>query len=227
MPFSRYDTRWFMFDLPHLYFPTDAQTPNTILSKTDIPKSPKRAVPAPKEVAFSTKFRYTMQWLAEPHATELNMICAHNADAAFRKNHKKPMPSDLLVHYHYGAAAVERWGRGVDALHHPNLPRPPNPLPVPMGPTKAIHDRTTTIQKRAEASGAGAAGAGNVAAGEASGSGQMQDSQEKGQARWDADDVMLYFWGNSQAAMERHRKKQEEIDQNMERWRQGVPSLSI
>lgn len=182
MPFSRYDTRWFMFDLPHLYFPTDAQTPNTILSKTDIPKSPKRAIPTPKEVAFSTKFHYTMQWLTEPHATELNMICAHNADVAFRKNHKKPMPSDLLVHYHYGAAAVERWGLGVDALHHPNLRRPPNPLPVPMGPTKAIHDRTTTIQKSAEASGAGAAGARNVAAGEASGSGQMQDSQEKGQA---------------------------------------------
>jgi len=150
------------------------------------------------------------------------MTCAHNVDAAFKKHHKKPMPSDLLVHYHYGAAAIERWGHGVEALNRPDLPRPPEPPPVPMGPTKTLHDRADTIRKRAKASGAGAAGAGNVAAGEASGSGQMRDSEGKDQARWDADDIMLYFWGNSQAATERHRKKQEESGQNMEKWRHGV-----
>jgi hypothetical protein len=82
-------------------------------------------------------------------------------------------------------------------------------------------------KKRAAASGANAAGTRNLATGEADGPGRMLDSEGKDQARWDGVDVMLYFGGNSQAAANRHRKKQGESIQNMEQWRQGVPSLPI
>jgi hypothetical protein len=34
--------------------------------------------------------------------------------------------------------------------------------------------------------------------------------KNKEHAGWDEDDVMLFFWGNSKAAKERHIKKQEE-----------------
>jgi hypothetical protein len=49
----------------------------------------------------------------------------------------------------------------------------------------------------------------------------MLDAMEE-QAEWDEHDVMLFFWGNTPAAVERHRKKQDESTQNMEQWRQGV-----
>jgi len=184
------------------------KTPNAILERTDIPKPPKRPIDKPKEVTISTKFRYTLQWLEEPDAGALRYVCGHNVDAAFLKATNKSKPSGLLVHYHYGAAAVERWGHGVEVLE--NHPRPPAPPPVPMA--------------HSPAAGSGAA---NVAAREASGSGQMLDSEWKDQAQWDADDVVLYLRANSRAATERYRMKQEKSARDMEQWRRGVPSLSI
>jgi hypothetical protein len=43
------------------------------------------------------------------------------------------------------------------------------------------------------------------------------------QAKWDEDDVMLFFWGNSKVATERHLKKVGENAQRIEQWRGGVP----
>ena len=71
----------------------------------------------------------------------------NNSDGAFA-SHRKPEPSDLLLHYNYGAAAVKHWGRNQDVLdNHPGLPRPRGPETVAMGPTRSVDDRTTTTAK--------------------------------------------------------------------------------
>jgi len=49
----------------------------------------------------------------------------------------------------------------------------------------------------------------------------IEDSEEV-QTPWDEDDIILFLWGNSPAEIERHHKKQEEITQYMEQWRQAV-----
>jgi hypothetical protein len=68
------------------------------------------------------------------------------------------------------------------------------------------------------------AGAGNVAAGDLPGANM---ASEEDWARWDEDDVMLFFWGNSQVTAERYRTKQMEDSHLMEQSRLGVPSVSI
>jgi hypothetical protein len=42
------------------------------------------------------------------------------------------------------------------------------------------------------------------------------------QDRWDEDDVMLFFWGNSKAARERHAQKKQERTAYLEDWRTAV-----
>jgi hypothetical protein len=42
------------------------------------------------------------------------------------------------------------------------------------------------------------------------------------QNRWDEDDVMLFFWGNSKAALERHARRKRERTEYLEDWRAGV-----
>jgi hypothetical protein len=38
---------------------------------------------------------------------------------------------------------------------------------------------------------------------------------------------MLFFWGNSKASKDRHRKKLEESTRHMEQWREGVAQDSV
>ena len=47
--------------------------------------------------------------------------------------------------------------------------------------------------------------------------------ESDGQAMWDEDDVMLFLWGNSQAAKERHVEEVAEKSEQIEQWRGGVP----
>jgi len=166
------------------------QSPNPILEKAEIPKHSPRSLDTPEEAILPSKDRYTPQWLAEPLSAILG-VTEHNFNAAFRKNTAKSKPSDLLVHYRYGATAVGRWGvmkwKSCKIENRPNIPRLPALPPV-----------RTTIP----------------------GSGQVEKDQAKG-------GVVLYSWGNLQAALERHGKKQEERAQNLEQWRQAVPPLSI
>ena len=121
-------------------------------------------------------------------------------------------------------AAFRLWGHGAAVLQdRPNIHRPAESIPAPLAPPKTLHD--TTIEKLDSArhpNEGGDGGDGNAATG--GGPGEMLDSKGD-QARWDEHDVMLYLWGNSPAAKERHRKKQEESTQRMEQWRQGVPSI--
>jgi hypothetical protein len=204
------------------YVATNPQTPNRILKTEDIPPRHTRRQIS-EDVSFPPRSRYTLQWLVDP-GDEVTFMIPNNSDAAFRKNTRKPKPSDLLLHYNYGAAAVKCWGRGLEVLQNcANPPRPPVPVPAPTGPSRTIHDRETVIHKLREARDPGGAGAGSSTAG--AGTGGLVESE--GQAMWDEDDVILFFWGNSQAAKERHLKKVSENTRRMERWRGGVPQVSV
>ena len=166
--------------------------------------------------------RYMLQWLVKPDAGKLQYVAQNNVDATFKKHSCKLKPSELLLHYNYGAAAVNWWGRGKEVLHNRlNIPCPIVSAPAPLGPMKMLHDRTITIKKRDTAQHADEAGTGIVMAGDEA----MDMVESKDQAQWDEDDVMLFFWGNSQAAVECYHRKQEEMTWYMEQWRQGMPSL--
>jgi len=169
-------------------------------------------------VCYPRGSRYTLQWLVS--RGKVTSMVPNNSDAAFKKRTKKQKPSDLLLHYNYGAAAVKCWGCGTEILRNrTNPPRPLVPVPAPSGPSRTTHDRSAAIHKRDEARAADGAGAGNSTGG--AGMGGLVESE--GQAMWDEDEVMLFFWGNSQAAKERHLKKVNENTQRMEQWREGVP----
>jgi hypothetical protein len=90
--------------------------------------------------------RYTLQWLDPPEPYFL-LNAPNNIDATFIPSTRKQKPSGLLLHYNYGAAAVKRWGHGVEVLEaQPNPARPTVPIPAPMGAPKAVHDRNAAIE---------------------------------------------------------------------------------
>lgn len=192
----------------------------------------------PTNLFYPPHERYTLQWL-KPYDDYLSSIIHNNTDAAFKKYTRHKKPSELLLHYNYGAAAVRWWGEGVEVFRtRPNIPRPPAPVPAPMEPPKIPRKRGTTTlrdaaaanttagpsrttrggQKRDAARDTDRVGVRSAAAG--AGAGEMVDSE--GQAQLDEDDVMLLFWGNSKAAKERYRKKVAESTQYMEQWREQV-----
>ncbi|KAI0247736.1 hypothetical protein BJV78DRAFT_1157000 [Lactifluus subvellereus] len=183
------------------------KTPNHILDTKDIPPR-HNPIAMPENVCYPTGSRFTLQCLVTPEVYVRPMI-PNNSDAAFKKYSRRPKPSELLLHYNYGAAAVKCWGRGTEVLQNLAKPRPTVPASAPMGPSRS---------KRDVARAADDGGAGNAAAGPATG--ELVESE--GQAIWDEDDVMLFFWGNSQAAKQRHLKKVQENTQRMEQWREGV-----
>jgi len=197
---------------------TGAQTPNRYLHPDDIPPYSDRTLS--NDVTYPSNGRYSLQWL-NPDPNVIAMI-PNNRDAAFKKRSKRPKPSSLLLHYNYGAAAVKCWGHGTQVLY--NLFKPPCPrvpVPVPVGPSRNIHDRKVAIQKREEAQKGGRAqDTGRAGTEEA----EVGTGKEE-QATWDEDDVMIVFWGNPQAAKERHAWKLQENVQRMEKWRKGLPSV--
>jgi hypothetical protein len=86
-----------------------------------------------------------------------------------------------------------------------------------MGRIRVKDDRNTAIEKRAAAMSEGGQGAGserNTSEGAATDLGE--------QDKWDEYDVVLFFWGNSKAALERHAQKKQERTEYLEDWRAGV-----
>ena len=147
----------------------------------------------------------------------------NNSDATFKKATKKAKPSDVLLHYTYGAAAVRRWGRGTKIpMKLATPPRPQVRVPAPAGPKRATHDKDTTVRKRFKGQRTGETGAGSSLAGTETGG--LVESE--GQVIWDEDEVMLFFWGNSKAAKQRHLKKVGENTQRLEQWRDSVAQVS-
>jgi hypothetical protein len=93
--------------------------------------------------------------------------------------------------------------------------RPPVLVPAPVGLSRISYDdrNATTVRERDAA---------RVADGTEE---SVESVESEGQVLWDEDDVMLFFWGNSQAAKQRHLKKVQENTQRMEHWREGVPHV--
>ncbi|TDL26653.1 hypothetical protein BD410DRAFT_825774 [Rickenella mellea] len=127
------------FDLRHLVI---LKTPNHVLTNMDVPQRAERRSAMPEDVAYPDNERYTLQWLVIPGVAELRYFADHNMDAAFKKETEEPKPSELLLHYNYGAAAVRHWGHGMGVLQErPNLPRP-------TGPVRTRKERSAAIRKR-------------------------------------------------------------------------------
>jgi hypothetical protein len=192
------------------------QTPNLILNTTDIPDNA-RQWPLSPETSYPSRVRYSLQWLIAGKGNNLSMF-RDNGDASF-KSHLKQKPSDTLLHYNYGAAAVKRWGKNIAVLGNgEGLLRPQKPEVLPVGPTRGVGNRKTTINKLARAR----AGAGQVRSadnGDGPGSAALADSELSIQ---DEDDLMLFFWGNSKASVERHAKGKCEREQSINEWRKGT-----
>jgi len=114
-------------------------------------------------------------------------------------------PSELLLDYNYGAAAVKLWGHGTEVLQDLTTPVPP-----PVGPSKKGYDRNVTIKKRKKAKKRKKSRARNAA------------GEESDKAVWDEDEVMLFLWGNSRAAQERYIKRSEDKRRDVEQWKRGI-----
>jgi hypothetical protein len=156
----------------------------------------------PENVCYPSRGRYTLQWLVIPGVFEGHTV-PNNSDAAFKKHSGRPKPSELLLHYNYGAAAVKCWGHGTEVLQNRAKPRPTVPVPAPMGPSKTAHNRSIAIRKREAARAADDGGAGNAAAGPSTG--ELVESE--GQATWDEDDVMLETHRPRNNAISRRSKR--------------------
>ena len=165
--------------------------------------------------SYPPQSRYTFQWLFTDDPG-IHDNFPNNRDAAFVSHHK-PKPSDLLLHYNYGAAAVKKWGRNHAILNsRPGLLRPKPPETVTMAPTESVGNCKLTITKLTAAQDNGVQqqpGEGNT------NSAAATDSE---QPVWDEDDVMLFFWGNSMPSMERHAKKERERTESINKWRAGT-----
>jgi hypothetical protein len=219
------------------YLAGDIQTPNKILGTNKIPQRHQHTVP--QDTGYPSNTHYTLQWPETPGKITHSMI-PRNGDAAFRKHTCVLKPSDLLLHYNYGATAIKMWGRGIDVLQkHAKPPCPLLPKPVKMGPSRATHDRKTAIHKCNAAWNAKKGGGRNATAGLSRTMCRTQECDtdgvggrnglriegivdSEGQAGWDKDNMMLFLWGNSNASKDRHCKKLEKSTQHMEQWREGV-----
>ncbi|KAF8345096.1 hypothetical protein F5887DRAFT_229408 [Amanita rubescens] len=171
------------------------KTPNRILETEDVPPCHARKHGISEDVSYPTDSRYSVQRLVTPNTNTMALV-PNNSDATFKKRTRKQKPSDLLLHYTYGAAAVQNWGHSADVLQR--LANPPRPVPAPTGPSSTIQNRVATTA--CKNSGAG------------TGTGQEMD----------ADDMVLFFWGNTRAAKERHHKKINKNSRRIEAWRGSV-----
>jgi hypothetical protein len=148
------------FSLTHVAI--NSQTPNPYLQMVDIPPRHNRKK-MHADVSHPTGCRFTLQRLVALEK-EITHLVPNNADAAFMVNNKKPRPSDLLLHYNYGAAAVKRWGHGTEFLREhrgDNIPRPNSPVPARTRPATNIHDRGSAASRNpggADSENAGGAG---------------------------------------------------------------------
>lgn len=122
---------------------TSVQTPNPVLRTNDVPA--RHICNLPDGTSHPLRARYTLQALADDR-----FLCdylTNNFDAAFVSQRKRK-PSDLLLHYNYGAAAVKHWGRNTAVLdNRPGLYRPPAPETTPVGAAKRVGNRTERITK--------------------------------------------------------------------------------
>jgi len=109
---------------------------------------------------------------------------------------------------------VKHWGKNKSAFtDRANIPRPVVPVEAPSGPPKVPSDRSKTIAKLDKAR----ADQGNAQGGASGGPVESVEDET-----YDEDDIMLFFWGNSKAATERHHKKVETRDQHIRNWQKSI-----
>jgi hypothetical protein len=113
------------------------------------------------------------------------------------------------------AAAVKCWGKNSAILGtRAGLPHPPKPAVALMAPTRAVGARTGTIAKLDKARGADQV--------QSADNGDGAGPSTLAESTWDEDDVMLFFWGNTKAATERHAARERERERNIHEWREGT-----
>ena len=157
--------------------------------------------------------RYTLQWIVPPDPIDI-LYTPNNIDARFVIGTNIPKPSDLLLHYNFGAAAVKYWCRNQSTLvKRPNIPRPKPVDPISKKEYKPF-DRDALREKRAGRK------EGDVSRSDVNEPGGSGGPVEGG--GWDEDDVMLFFWGNTPQARARRMKEQGEKKAAIDQWRVGV-----
>ncbi|KIJ57378.1 hypothetical protein M422DRAFT_238971 [Sphaerobolus stellatus SS14] len=161
------------------------QTPNPILGVNDIPARYPRAIRPNAE--YPVHSRYTFQWLGTPDP----FGDPDNNDAVFLE---PPLVNG-------GAAALRRWGKNGKILKQSvSLRRPEVPTKGPSKAPSTPFDRQVAIDKRTKANREAALRA-------AGASGPQEESTDKD---WNEDDIMLFFWGNTSVARERHAQREKE-----------------
>ena len=197
---------------------------------------PPRHIRILEDVSYPESSRYTLQWLIHPPNKSTERQIPNNTNATF-KNHDLHKPADLILHYHYGTAAVANWSRNTDVLERPGNHHPQIPTPASMGPKKTLSDHSASIDKHEKCKRDSDKTEGNSQRSGQSGTKQQERDAKQpreeenresfGWGTWDADDVMLHFWANSQAARERHAQEEEERNEGMEKWRSGVSAEPV
>jgi hypothetical protein len=225
-------------DLPFL------QTPNPVLDIGDVPNNnnPTRYLRVGTQCPADERF--TLQLLVDvsnQERTQLERTRMIGQDAAFKSGTNLPKPSDLLLHYRYGAAAVKLWGHHGHLLssgHRKNIPRPPAPVaPYPCDPSSSNDHRRTATRKRerhADNADGSKKQRGRLETRETttryyeeqdqgnSNPGRVIVEAVDGSTGWDEDDWMLFFLANSKAAHERRRVDEEEFSSRIRTWASGV-----
>ncbi|KAH9959461.1 hypothetical protein BC827DRAFT_1377170 [Russula dissimulans] len=210
------------------------QTPNHVLDIDDVPwDSARSPLWDPAEYEDPVDERFSLQSLGDLHRSKLLHVYPNNTTAAFKRGTNLPKPSPLILHYNYGAAVVKLWGRRTEVLDRPNVPRPrvvKNHQPD--GPSRGRNNRLTAIRKREARNNTGVS-SGEV--GEVVGDGATDTTDNPtvvtqpmvGYRGWDEDDWMLFFWGNTPAARERHRAAEEESSDRIARWTFEVSNTAL
>jgi hypothetical protein len=173
------------------------------------------------DVEYPADDRFTIQCLEDrPYISREFWV---GVDTAFRRDTNLAKPSELLLHYNYGAAAIKCWGRNAHLLSVPprrTVSRPSAPVTLgPAGPSRTTHDRTKTIRNRERR------------ADTAESSKRRRGGSEErnvvveavdGSTEWDEEDWMQFFLANTKTACERCRVAEEELSSRINKWASDV-----
>ena len=190
-----------------------------MLGTDDIP------IRAPRIVRPTTEYpegqRFTLQIIEILEGLEREIVvhaCKIGCDAVFSRNTPLSKPSDILLNYNYGAAAIKWWG------HHTELLQSRAPRPLAPGPSTAPR---SNLRPRPAATT-------SVAVKKREGHSKSHNSQKKGVLdpsaadaskpweSWDEDDWIFYCMLNTKATRERQQAAQEESSSNVRAWAQEV-----
>jgi hypothetical protein len=157
--------------------------------------------------------RFTAQWLVSDPKLERGLV--NNTDAAFKTwSRSNLFPSELLLDYNYGAAAVKLWGRGRHTLVDHVFQRPLKAIPITQPVFKEMDAgaRAELALKR------------DLSALTGSGAEHMQggDAEEL-----DEDDILMLFAASTPAARARRERDRRKLAESVQHWTRSVAECSI